>query len=560
MKIIGKITLALAIAALTIPLLAATAKSGHVSDLFERALRDVTANRVKARIQFLADDLLEGRGTGARGSEIAARYIRGEFKEDGLEPAGTHGSFFQRFDMLGVSAAPDASLTLVTPKGNIELKNGDNAVLSSQVQKEDVNVDAPLLFVGYGIDAPEFNWNDYQGVDVGGKMLVCLVNQPPSNDRKFFGGPAQTLLYYGRWTYKYEEAGRRHAAGVILIHTNEMAGYPWHVVASSWSGEQAQLPLEAGDTPLPVAAWMTKEAAEKLFSNNGMDLEKMIKAAGERGFKPVALSGSQAQGTLNFHVRRYSTENVAGILPGSDPARKKTCVVVSAHFDHLGIGTPDSTGDRIYHGAVDNASGVAAMLEIARAAADTGWRPKRSILFLAVTAEEQGLLGSLYFARHPTVPARDIAADLNMDTTSVSGEMENFTLLGLERTTLGPLAERVAREMHIRLDPDEFPKQGMYFRSDHFSFARVGVPALNVDHGWHFRGHDEAWGKEKFLDYNEHHYHQPSDIYHADWDLSGTAQECRLLMRLIEGISNSAAMPAFKKGMGFSRAISQSSW
>jgi Zn-dependent M28 family amino/carboxypeptidase len=534
---------------------AVLAGAAPAGDGIDRALAAVSASRIAARIHFLADDLLEGRGTGARGSEIAARYIAAEFAEDGLAPGGDAGTYLQNFEMVGVSSDPATRLSLITPRGGIELKNGDNAVISTRDQRPEAAIDAPVVFVGYGIVAPEMRWNDYRDVDARGKLLICLVNDPPSSDPKFFGGKA--LTYYGRWTYKYEEAARQHAAGILLVHTDASAGYGWQVVRNSWSGEQAQLPLENGARDVPLNGWITRETAERLFADNGLALDQLIEKAGRPGFTPVPLQ-TRAQGTLAFRIRRYKTENVVGILPGSDPQKKATYVGVSAHFDHLGIGAPDDRGDTIYNGAVDNASGVAVMLELARAAADGRWRPKRSILFLGVTAEEQGLIGSLYAAKHPPVPAASIATDFNMDVTSVHGETADFTILGLDRTTLEPLARSVADSVHVRLDPDAHPEQGSYFRSDHFSLVRVGIPAVNVEPGWLLRGHDAAYGEKLFNDYNDHRYHQPSDEYDPKWDLSGSVQEGRLVLRLCEAVSNASEMPRLKKDEGLSAAISLS--
>jgi len=537
----------------SLAILLAAAPAPRSGDGLSRALSAVSAPRISARIRFLADDLLEGRGTGARGSEIAARYIAAEFAEDGLVPAG-RGGFLQNFEMVGVTTSSESVLTLATPKGKIELKNGENSVISTRDQRTEAKVDAPLLFIGYGITAPEMHWDDYAKVDAAGKFLVCLVNDPPSEDPKFFGGKA--LTYYGRWTYKYEEAARHHAAGILLVHTDSSAGYGWQVVRNSWSGEQAQLPLAAGARDVPIDGWITRETAERLFADNGMPLDEMIASAGRPGFAPVPLLG-RAEGKVGFSIRRYRTENVVGVLPGSDPAKKDTYVAVSAHFDHLGVGAPDASGDTIYNGAIDNASGTAAMLEMARAAADGRWKPARSILFVGVTAEEQGLIGSLYLARNPPVPADRIAADFNMDVTSVHGETADFTLLGLDRTTLEPLAARVARAMGVKLDPDAHPEQGSYFRSDHFSLVRVGVPAVNVEPGWLLRGHDAAYGEKIFQDYNDHHYHQPSDEFDAGWDLSGTVQETRLVFRLMDAVSEASGMPKLRReGMPSAIALS----
>ena len=522
---------------------------------FGRALAALSAKRISARIRFLADDLLEGRGTGARGSEIAARYIASEFAEDGLKPAGDSGGYLQNFEMVGISTDPSSIVTLETPKGPLELRNGSNSVLSTREQKPKVALDAPVVFIGYGITAPEMNWDDYRDFDARGKLLIGLVNDPPSEDPKFFGGKA--LTYYGRWTYKYEEAARHGAAGILLVHTDQSAGYGWQVVHNSWSGEMAQLPLDAGATDLPLNGWITRETAARLFEDNGMSLDERIAAAGKPGFRPSELAKTHARGDLTFGIRRYRTENVAGVLEGSDPSRKGTFVVLTAHFDHLGIGAADDRGDRIYNGAVDNASGVALLLEIARAAADGGWRPRRSVLFLAVTAEEQNLLGSAYAARHLPAPADRVAANFNMDETSVYGRSRDYTLLGIERTTLGPLAAGVAKTMRLELDPDTHPEQGSYFRSDHFNFAKAGAPAISVERGWLFAGHDAAYGEKLFNEFNDRHYHQPSDEFDPNWDLSGAVQEGELVLRLTEAVSNAPEMPRLKPGERFSGAMAK---
>jgi Zn-dependent M28 family amino/carboxypeptidase len=325
------------------------------------------------------------------------------------------------------------------------------------------------------------------------------------------------------------------------------------VVQSSWSGEQAQLPVEPGQYHLALAAWITKDTAVDFFRKSGFEFADLVGQAGKRGFSGVPLPKSFAEGTLQSRLRRYTTENVAGILPGSDQKRKDEYVILTAHFDHLGTGKPDSRGDRIYNGAVDNASGVAVLLEIARAAADGRWRPARSILFLCVTAEEQGLLGSAEYARHPLVPLENTAADLNMDGTSVHGPLGAYCLLGIDRTDLEPEAQAIAKSMDLTLVPDPHPGQGSFYRSDHFSFARVGVPAISVRLSTLYRGHDASWGEKIFEDYNEHRYHQPSDQFDPSWDLSGSAQEARLVLRLADAIADAPAMPRWKPGGEFAR-------
>jgi Zn-dependent M28 family amino/carboxypeptidase len=540
----------LALAALLLPA-SRPAPPRPAGDAFSRAVAGLSASRISARIRFLSDDLLEGRGTGARGSEIAARYIASEFEEDHLTPAGDSGSFLQSFDLVGVSADPASVFELATPQGVIALRNADNAVVSSRAQQENVAIDSPIVWVGYGITAPEMHWDDYAGVDVADKVVICLVNDPPSEDPAFFGGRA--LTYYGRWTYKYEEAARHHAAGVLLVHTDESAGYGWHVVRNSWSSEQAQLGLEPGEKDLAVRGWLTKETAERFFSDNGLSLATETAAAGRRGFRARQLE-SRARGQLKFRIRRYRTENVAGILEGSDPSRKGTVIALTAHFDHLGIGAPDARGDTIYNGALDNASGTAELLEIARAAADAGWKPERSILFLAVTAEEQGLLGSAWAARHPPSLGRPIVASFNVDETPVFGRMEDYTMLGIERTTLSPLAESVARRMGIKLSPESHPEQGSYFRSDHFPFARSGVPAISIEPGSIVAGHDAAYGEKLFNDFNDNRYHQPSDEFDPGWNLAGTVQEARLVLELMREVSRARETPRMAPGQSFGPA------
>jgi Zn-dependent M28 family amino/carboxypeptidase len=523
----------------------------------EEASQSIEASRIKARIAFLADDLLEGRGTGERGSEIAARFIATEFADDRLRPGvdasrGDFEGYFQKLTLVGVTTDSDRTSLSIGPRGDeVALQNGSNAVLATRRQKPSIDIEAPMAFVGYGITAPEYDWDDYRGFNAEGKVVVCLVNEPSSRDARFFGGAA--LTYYGRWSYKLENAERHHALGVILIHTRESAGYPWQVVQSSWTGEQAQLPVEPGQYRLALAAWMMKDTAVDFLRKNGLELGDVETRAGKRGFSAIPLPKSFAEGTLASRLRRFTTENVAGVLPGSDAGRRDQFVVLTAHFDHLGIGKPDSRGDRIYNGAVDNASGVATLLEIARAASDGRWRPPRSILFLCVTAEEQGLLGSADYVQHPLVPLEQTAADLNMDGTSVHGELAAYCLLGIDRTDLEPEALAIARSMNLALVPDPHPGQGSYYRSDQFSFARAGVPAVSVRLSTLYRGHDAAWGERIFEDYTEHRYHQPSDQYDPSWDLSGSAQEAQLVLRLADAIARAPQMPNWKPGGEFSR-------
>jgi Zn-dependent M28 family amino/carboxypeptidase len=489
----------------------------------EQAMTIVDPEKIRAHVKFLADDLLEGRGTGKRGGDIAAEYIATQFALDGLQPVGDNGSYMQRVPLIGIANQPSTTTTLVPDHGeSIALRDRDDYVTSDQTGNAEDNIDAPIIWLGYGIDAPEFDWNDYRDADVKGKVLLMMVNEPPSNDPKFFAGPA--LTYYGRWTYKFEEAARKGAIGVLLIHKTDMASYGWEVVRNSWSGERTYL----RDDPAPKlksAAWIQLDVARKLAQASGMDLDKMMTAAQRRGFKPVPLP-VRLKAHLVSEVRRFESSNVVAKLPGSDPNLQKQAVVYSAHYDHLGIG-PEVSGDRIYNGAQDNATGCGILLEIARAFASGPRRPKRSIYFVSVTAEEQGLLGSEYFGEHPPVPAKDISLDLNYDSVAPLGVPEEVNVAGAERTNFYPLVERTARDFHLTIAPDAQPNAGHYYRSDHFSFARTGVPAFSINEGEKYEGHDRQWGLDQYREYVSKHYHQPSDEYHPGMDFRGDAAMAR---------------------------------
>src|SRR5690242_11598585 len=436
---------------------------------------------LKAHIRFLSDDLLEGRGTGARGGELAAKYIAAQLEALGAKGAGENGSFFQPVSLVGVKADPNTTLTVSGANGSESFKFADDFVAFTGAQTEQVDVDADMVFVGYGISAPEQKWNDYKGGDddYRGKILVMLVNDPPAtpDEPNLFGG--KTLTYYGRWTYKYEEAARRGAVGAILLHTDESAGYPWSVVRTSngsWRFDIARTPSDT--TPfLQFRSWVTDDAARRLMKLAGQDLDALRAKAATRDFQPVKL-GLKGKLNLKSEVKRVAAPNVVGVIEGSDPQLKNEYVVYSAHWDHLGIGAPNKEGDTIYNGALDNASGVAVVLAIAETIARTplAQRPKRSSLFLFPTAEEQGLLGAEWYAKHPVVPIEKTAANVNLDSMNVLGPTQDFIPLGAERSTLKGVVEAVARDMGLRVSPDARPEQGSFFRSDHFPFAKVGVP------------------------------------------------------------------------------------
>src|SRR6185503_4996065 len=434
---------------------------------------------LKGHIRFLSDDLLEGRGTGARGGELAAKYIAAQLEALGAKGAGPNGSFFQPVSLVGVKADPNTVMTISGANGNETFKFADDFVAFTGAQTESVDVDTDLVFVGYGINAPEQRWNDYKGADTDyrGKILVMLVNDPPATtaEPNLFGGKA--LTYYGRWTYKYEEAARRGAAGVILLHTDDSAGYPWGVVRTSNGSWRFDIARTQGDTTpfLQFRSWVTDASARRFMKLAGQDLDALRTRAATRDFQPVKL-GVRGKLNLKSEVKRVEDKNVVGILEGSDPQLRSEYVVYSAHWDHLGVGAPNKAGDTIYNGAQDNATGVACVLAIADVISHMSPRPKRSSLFLFPTAEEQGLLGAEWYAKHPVVPIDKTAANVNLDSMNVLGPTHDFIPLGAERSTLKGVVDAVAKTMSLRVSPDARPEQGSFYRSDHFPFAKAGVP------------------------------------------------------------------------------------
>jgi Zn-dependent M28 family amino/carboxypeptidase len=479
------------------------------------ALETITPEHIRWHVRYLSHDLLEGRGTGQRGGDIAAEYIATQFAEYGLKPAGDHGTFMQKVPLVGITTLPETTFSLVPKQGEaMNLKPLDEYVAFDQTQQPQSDVDAEVVFVGYGIEAPEYGWDDYKGLDVHGKVLLMLVNEPPSDDPKFFKGKA--LTYYGRWTYKYEEAARKGAVGVILVHQAQMASYPWEVVRNSNSGEKSYLKLDG--PALKVASWVHLDVATRLASASGMNLETMMKDAQTREFHPVSL-GARLKAHMVSKVRNFESNNVLAILPGADRKLADEAVIYTAHYDHFGI-RPDMPGDNIFNGAQDNATGCGILLELARAYGAAAQRPRRSILFAAVTAEEQGLLGSEYLGKHPPIPAGKIALDLNYDDVKPLGAPEEVEVSGAERTTFYPAVEATAKEFRLAIRPDALPEAGHFYRSDHFSLARVGIPSFSINEGMKYKGHTEAWGLEQERDYVEKHYHQPSDEYHPEMDFT----------------------------------------
>jgi Zn-dependent M28 family amino/carboxypeptidase len=504
--------------------------SGHPSETSVRlagtaiaALQKIDPERIRAHVRFLAHDLLEGRGTGQRGGDIAAEYIATQFALDGLKPAGDHGTYMQKVPLVGVTPEPDTTFSFIAASGSaVHLKPLEQYVAYDETQQPKSDVDAEIIYVGYGIEAPEYKWDDYKGTDVRGKVLLMLVNEPPSDDVHFFKGKA--LTYYGRWTYKYEEAARKGAVGAILIHKTEMASYPWDVVRNSNSGEKSFLKAET--TPaLKVASWIQLDTARQLAKGAGMDLDMMMKNAQSRDFHPIILP-VKLKAHMVSKIRPFESNNVLAMLPGADRNLRNEAVIYTAHYDHLGI-RPDMPGDNIYNGANDNATGCGILLEIARAYAEGPQKPRRSILFASVTAEEQGLLGSEYLGKHPPIPASKISLDLNFDDVPPLGAPEEVEVSGAERTTFYPLIQSLAKTFRLTIRPDSRPEAGHYYRSDHFSLARVGIPAFSINEGVKYKGHDIAWGQQQAEEFTEKHYHQPSDEYRPSMDFTGDAAMAR---------------------------------
>lgn len=513
---------------------------------------------LRGHIRFLSDDLLEGRGPGTRGGELAAKYIAAQLEALGAKGAGDGGSFFQPVSLVGVKADPGTTLTISGASGSESFKFADDFVAFTGAQTERVDVDADLVFVGYGISAPEQKWNDYKGTDADyrGKILVMLVNDPPAttDEPNLFGGKA--LTYYGRWTYKYEEAARRGAAGAILLHTDESAGYPWGVVRTSNGSWRFDIARGANDTTpfLQFRSWVTDASAQRLMKLAGQDLAALRAAAAKRDFQPVKL-GLKGKLGLKSEVKRVSDRNVVGIIEGSDPQLRNEYVVYSAHWDHLGIGAPNKDGDKIYNGALDNATGVAVVLAIAEHLENLppAQRPKRSTLFLFTTAEEQGLLGSEWYARHPVVPLDKTAANVNLDSMNVLGPTNDFMALGAERSTLKAVVDAVAKDMNLRVSPDARPEQGSFFRSDHFPFAKAGVPAISLKEGNDYVGRSKEWAEEQFRAYNTAHYHQPSDEMRDTWDFRGMIQEAEIALAIGRRIADAPVKPQFNPGDEFAK-------
>ena len=544
-----KLVLAAALATVTAAGLAVI-RPALLTDEERAAAATIREGRMRADIRFLSSDLLEGRGPATRGDRLAREYLASRLEAIGLEPA-PGGAWEQGLDLVGVTAACPEVLRVSRGTAGTDLRfHGDYVAFSGTQARETRVDDAEIVFVGYGIVAPEHGWDDYKGADLEGRVLLVMNNDPEGDPRVFAG---KHRLYYGRWDYKYEMAARLGAAGAIIIHTDASAGYGWKVVQSSWTGEQLSLPAVAGEPALPVKAWATEQASRRIARLGGHDLDALRAAAERHDFHPVPL-GVRLSLTLVNQVSRRSSANVIGRLPGRDPVLSGEAVVYSAHHDHLGT-KPGPTGEPVvYNGALDNASGLAAMLAIAEAFVALPERPRRSILFAAVAAEEQGLLGSAYLARHSPVPAGRLAANVNIDGMNIWGRTRDVPVIGLGKSSLDDWIRAIAEAQGRTVVPEAFPDKGAYYRSDHLSFARAGVPSVTVDAGTEVLGKPSGWGRDRQCEWEAAHYHQPTDDLTAGWDFAGAVEDAQLLFLLGKKVADAPLAPVWRPGDEFEAA------
>jgi Zn-dependent M28 family amino/carboxypeptidase len=515
--------------------------------------------KIKQIIKFLSDDGFEGRAPGSRSGELAAKFIATRLENYGMRGAGANGSFFQPVALVGVKAEPNTTLNVSGKNGMASYKFADDFVAFTGAQIENVKLDSDLVYVGYGINAPEQKWNDYKGnaADYRGKILVMMVNDPPATQAEpnLFG--AKALTYYGRWTYKYEQAARMGAAGVILIHTTDSAGYGWNVVRTSngsWRYDVART-VEDKTPFLQMRSWMTEDTARKIFSQAGQNLDELREKAKNRNFQPVNL-GLRAKVDLNSQLKRLNSNNVVAIWDGSDAKLKDEYVVYTAHWDHLGIGEPNKQGDNIYNGALDNATGCASVLAIAEALSKlpSDQQPKRSTVFLFPTAEEQGLLGADWYSKHPLFAPEKTAANINIDGGNLYGLTTDYGALGAERSTMMPIVMDVLGERKMTFAQDAHPEQGSFFRSDHFPFARIGVPSISIRSGVDYVGKPKDYAQKTFDEFNKNNYHQPSDEFREDWRFDGVVQMVETSFAIGLKVANAPTMPRFNPGDEFAGA------
>jgi Zn-dependent M28 family amino/carboxypeptidase len=500
---------------------------------------------LRSHLEFLADDALEGRRPGTRGGELAAKYIAAQFGRLGLQPAGDSGTYYQHVTIITLTPSPAVRIAAPAP-GDLAYRK--DYVLWSMRNDSLVSLKGDLVFVGYGIVAPEYQWDDYRGLDVKNKIVVALVNDPGLRDSTIFRGPI--LTYYGRWTYKIEEAQRQGAAGILLIHTAESATYPWSTVQSSWTGPQVR--IEEPPKSLLIAGWLTRDAAGRLFQLGGKELSALMDQAARHGFEAVPL-GVQLDATVRSSIQRSSTSNVLGKLPGRGPLASEA-VLIGGHYDHFGIGAPVN-GDSIYNGAEDNASGTAAVLTAAEAFVRSGVRTGRSLVFVGFTAEESGLLGSQAMVARSAIPLSRIAAILNLDVMNLYGRTQDVAAVGLDQSNLSKTFGQAAAAEGLQVtESREALLHGAFFRSDHFPLARAGIAGLSIENGQHYVGQPTDYGKKKQEEYTEKRYHQPSDEVLPSFNYDGARQQLRVIVRTAVTVADASAQPAWNSGSEFRKA------
>lgn len=532
------------------------APSGNsVAAELKPALDTITANDIMQHTKVMAADEFEGRGPGTKGEELTVKYLTEQYQRIGLKPGNPDGTYLQKVPLVGFTGTPTASFTAGGKQIDLRFPQ-DYVAVSRRFVPESKVENSDMVFVGYGVVAPEYGWDDYKGLDVKGKTIVMLINDPqvPSAndpatlDDKMFKGKAMT--YYGRWTYKYEIASEKGAAAAVIIHETGPAGYPYEVVSGSWSRENFDIQTpDKNMGRVAVESWITSDRAKELFTASGQDFDALKKAALSKDFKPVPLD-AKANITVKNTIREIDSNNVIGKLEGSDPTLKNEYVIYTAHWDHLGR-DPNLTGDQIFNGALDNASGTAALLEIAEAFTKLATPPKRSLLFLAVTAEEKGLLGAKYYAENPLYPLNKTVANINMDGVNQWGRTTDITMVGDDNSTLIDLLREAAAAQGRTVNPDPESEKGFYYRSDHFEFAKQGVPALYTDSGTNYEGKDAAYSKQKRDEYTSKDYHKVSDEIKADWDLTGAVDDARLLTIIGYRVAQADRYPEWKAGSEF---------
>jgi Zn-dependent M28 family amino/carboxypeptidase len=517
-------------------------------------LPDVDTKAVMDHVKVLSSDEFEGRAPGSKGEELTVAYLIDQFKKIGLKPGNTDGTYVQKVPLVGITPTP-APMVISKGSQQLTLKWKDDVVAWTKHVADSARIDkSELVFVGYGVVAPEFNWDDYKGVDVKGKTIVMLINDPPvpdpadpsKRDPKVFGGKAMT--YYGRWTYKYEIAAAKGAAGVIIVHETEPASYPFSVVQNKVDEQFDLVTPDKNMSRVSIESWISVESAHKVFKMAGQDFDALKQQAATREFKPVPL-GVSASMTIQNTLRTLDSQNVMGRIDGADPAHRDEYVVYTAHWDHLG-----KSAEGIFHGAVDNASGTAAILEIARAMLKTSPPPQRSVLFVSVTAEEQGLLGAQYYTVMPVYPLTKTLANINIDGINVHGRTKDITLIGYGASDLDDYIRAAASEENRTVRPDAEPEKGGYYRSDHFNFAKMGVPALYADEGVDFLDKPAGYGQKVRDEYTNNRYHSPKDVITPEWDMAGAAEDLKLLLAVGYRVAQADKFPEWKPGNEF-RAI-----